>query len=101
MPSACSGPLKTNFSANSWQHPEHFVSASVESEDAAGDPVGVSGCDKLSFAPSTETAMSTDQAETGSALDVNVDMPNDGLNDAQRIGRIGDQRKPSSPCPKG
>jgi hypothetical protein len=85
MPSACSGPLRSTFKANSWQHPENVVSATVQSEDAAGDPVGVTGCDKLSYAPAIQSVMSTDQAESGAALDVNVDLPNNGLNEASAL----------------
>ncbi len=81
MPSACSGPLKADFSANSWQSPASFVSASSETQTEAGDPVGVSGCEKLSFNPAIDTQLSTDQGETGTAFDLNVDFPNDGLED--------------------
>jgi hypothetical protein len=79
MPTACSGPLKTEFSANSWQDPANFVSATSEAQTDAGDPVSVTDCEKLSFNPKTETTLSTDQGETGTALDLNVDFPNDGL----------------------
>ncbi len=41
--------------------------------------MGVSECDKLGFNPKTDVNLSTDQAETGTAFDINVDMPNDGL----------------------
>jgi hypothetical protein len=79
MPSACSGPLVSTISSDSWQHPGSFVSASVQTEDAVGNPVGVTGCDKLSYAPANESIASTDQAETGSGFDFNVDFPNNGL----------------------
>jgi hypothetical protein len=79
MPTACSGPLRTTLTANSWQHPADYVSASDETRSSSGGPVGVNECEKLSFSPKTETVLSTNQAETGTALDINVDMPNDGL----------------------
>ncbi len=79
MPTACSGPLKSSFTADSWQHRGDFISASDETKDSAGDPVGVNECKKLGFDPKTETTVSTDQAETGTAFDLNVDFPNDGL----------------------
>ncbi len=79
MPSACSGPLSMKFTANSWQKPSSFISESTEPVDAAGNPVGVNGCEKLSFDPGTEATLSTDQGETGTAFDLNVDMPNNGL----------------------
>ncbi len=85
MPSACSGPLATTLTTNSWQHQDEFISATDETKDAAGNPVGVSECSKLSFDPKTETTLSTNQAETGTAFDINVDMPNNGLSDSRAI----------------
>jgi uncharacterized repeat protein (TIGR01451 family) len=79
MPSACSGPLGFSIHADSWQHHGTFVSRSAQTEDAAGNPVGVTGCDKLSYAPAIESTPSTDKAETGSGLDFNVDFPDNGL----------------------
>ena len=79
MPSACSGPLKTTFSADTWENRGKFISTTTETATDGGEPVGVSECDKLSFSPKTETKLSTDQGETGTAFDINVDMPNDGL----------------------
>jgi uncharacterized repeat protein (TIGR01451 family) len=79
MPTACSGPISMSFGANSWQNPGTFVSGSAPTTDPNGTPVGVTGCDKLSFSPRTEASLSTDQAETGTAFDLNVDFPNDGL----------------------
>jgi hypothetical protein len=78
MPSACSGPLVTGLRADSWQNRGSFVSATSQSEDAAGNPVGVKECDKLSYNPANETVLSTDQAETGTALDFDLDFANDG-----------------------
>jgi hypothetical protein len=85
MPSACSGPLSFGISANSWPNPGNFVSASDETKDAAGNPVGVQECDKLSYSPAAETKLSTDQGETGTGMDVNVDFPNNGLLDKEAL----------------
>jgi hypothetical protein len=79
MPTACSGPLVGTIGADSWQNPGDFVFRSAQTEDAAGNPVGVTGCDKLTYAPAVESKPSTDQAETGSGFDFNVDFPNNGL----------------------
>jgi hypothetical protein len=81
MPSACSGPLKMNVSGDSWQQRGKFVSGSVETKDAADNPVGVNHCEKLTYTPKNETHLSTAQAETGTGFDFNVDFPNDGLID--------------------
>jgi hypothetical protein len=85
MPSACSGPLETKITANSWQDPSNFISAATQTRDASGNRVGVNHCEDLSFDPATETKLSTDQAETGTALDFNVDFANDGLFDPSAI----------------
>jgi uncharacterized repeat protein (TIGR01451 family) len=79
MPSACSEPLEFGFHADSWQHYGDFVSATYKTQDPAGNPVGVTGCDKLSFSPAIESTPSTEQAETGSGFDFDVDFPNNGL----------------------
>jgi hypothetical protein len=85
MPSACSGPLSTKFTTNSWQNPSQYITVSAETKDAAGNSVGVSDCEKLSFNPKTEVQLSTDQGETGTAFDLNLDMPNNGLGDPSSI----------------
>jgi hypothetical protein len=79
MPSACSGPLGFSIRADSWQHRGSFVSRGAETEDAAGNPVGIAGCDKLPYAPAIESTPSTDRAESGAGLDFNLDFPNNGL----------------------
>jgi uncharacterized repeat protein (TIGR01451 family) len=81
MPSACQGPLQFGIKTDSWQNPGDFVSRSAQSEDAVGNPVGVTGCDKLPYDPATESIPSTDRAESGSGFDFNLDFPNNGLND--------------------
>jgi hypothetical protein len=85
MPTACSGPLVSSFIANSWQQPGSFVSATAESETPAGDPVGVSECEKLSFGAKAKTTLSTNQGETGTAFDLDVEMPNEGLVDPSAL----------------
>ncbi len=85
MPSACSGPLTTSISASSWENPGSFVSASVQTEDANGNPVGVTGCDKLSYNPANETVLSTEKAETGMGVDFNLDFVNDGWNNRNAL----------------
>jgi hypothetical protein len=85
MPTACSGPLSTTLSADSWQDHGDFVSKNAETEDAFGNPVGVTGCEQLSYSPAVESTTSTDQAGTGSGLDFNVDFPNNGLLDKEAL----------------
>jgi hypothetical protein len=79
-------------SSDSWQDHGTFVSASAQIKDSAGDPVGVTGCDKLSYAPANESITSTDQAGTGTGLDFNVDLPNNGLNEVIGIAESNTQK---------
>jgi uncharacterized repeat protein (TIGR01451 family) len=79
MPSACSGPLQAGLSSDSWQDRGDFISATALTHDGAGNQVGITGCEKLDYTPANETQLSTNQAETGSGLDFNLDFANNGL----------------------
>ena len=79
MQSRCSGPLEFPVRVDSWQEPGVFHEASFTTHDAEGNPVGVSGCERLPFAPELETRMSTDQAETGSGLELSLGFDDQGL----------------------
>jgi hypothetical protein len=81
MPSACSGPLQTVFTADSWQQRGKFLPGVAKNIDAADNPVGVTHCQSLAYTPKTETHLSTAQGETGTGFDFNLDFPNDGLID--------------------
>src|ERR1700689_2638809 len=74
MPSACSGPLTTSIGSHSWQEPAHFVEESVAPQALSGDPVGVTGCEKLHFSPSLSMTPESQTAgvPTGSALDLRL-----------------------------
>ena len=75
MPSACSGPLKTSFSADSWLESGNFVSKMAETRDSAGNPVGVNGCSTLAFEPSLTAQPDTSQAASPSGLNVDLKIP--------------------------
>jgi hypothetical protein len=79
MQSRCSGPLEFPVRLDFWQQPGVFYKAIFTSHDAAGNPVGVSGCEGLPFVPELETRMSTDAAETGSGLEVRLGFVDQGL----------------------
>jgi len=100
MPSACSGPLDFGLSADSWQSQGKFVSGTAQTLDYNGNPAGVTGCDKLPYNPANETTMSTDQAETGTGLDFNVDFPNNGLLDERALAES-DTEKVEVALPEG
>jgi hypothetical protein len=75
LPSACSGPLTTSLSANSWQEPGNFISDSFASHDLSGAPLGVTGCSLLDFSPSLSVQPDTAVAGSPSGLDVDLRVP--------------------------
>ena len=53
LPTSCLGPQTTTMSMDSWPDPGNFLTASFVSHDNATppNPIGVSGCSPLAFAP--------------------------------------------------
>jgi len=76
-PRACEGPLETAFEAFSWQG--STFAQSVFTHDDVGNPLGFTGCDKLGFGPQASAKPSTDQAESPSGLDFDLDVADEGL----------------------
>jgi len=81
LPTNCAGPLTTNYTANAWLEPTKFVTGSSTTHDTAvpPNPQPFTGCGKLGFSPTTESLPSTQQAETGTGFDFNVDFNDEGL----------------------
>ncbi|HEY8815548.1 MAG TPA: hypothetical protein VIP57_10670, partial [Candidatus Dormibacteraeota bacterium] len=81
LPSACNGPLATSYETDSWQEPGKWVSGSVLTHDGAEPPnsQGFTGCGQLDFSPEVEAKTTTDQAESGTGMDFNVDFNDEGL----------------------
>ena len=75
MPTQCQGPLTSSLQADSWQDPGDFASASSQSMDAGGNPVGVTGCQQLSFNPSLSVSADTTAADSPAGVDVDVHVP--------------------------
>ncbi|HEV7535658.1 MAG TPA: hypothetical protein VGP90_08500, partial [Acidimicrobiia bacterium] len=72
LPTSCTGPLPWNLHANSWQHPEAVIEASVETP-------GTDGCNALDYtgprAPSIQARPTTNAADSPAGLDVDVHTP--------------------------
>jgi hypothetical protein len=79
LPSACSGPLTTTISADSWFEPANPVSTSLQTQDPNGGEVGVTGCSRLAFNPSISVQPDTTVADSPSGLNVDLHVPQDGL----------------------
>jgi uncharacterized repeat protein (TIGR01451 family) len=75
MPSACSGPLTTSIDTNSWQEPANFIQGSFATHDAAGGPVGVTGCGKLGFNPVLSVAPETQTGGSPTGLNADLRLP--------------------------
>jgi hypothetical protein len=74
-PSNCSaGPLTTTIRMNSWADPSVFVSASFD-HDFDGNPLQVTGCDKVTFDPSLTARPQSHAADTPTGLDVALTIP--------------------------
>jgi uncharacterized repeat protein (TIGR01451 family) len=67
-PSACAGPLHSEFQVDSWEEPGRFATA----QTADGS---MFGCDSLAFEPQIETQPSASSAETPTGLNVNLETP--------------------------
>jgi hypothetical protein len=80
-PTSCAGPQITTLSADSWQNPGAFETAGFLSHDnvVPPSPIGVSGCGQLPFNPTITARPTTSAAETPTGLDVDVHLPEEGL----------------------
>jgi hypothetical protein len=76
LPTSCGAPLITTMTANSWQDPLTYLpEVSVTSHDADGDPLPVTGCEKLDFAPQLVVRPTTRAADSPSGLSVEMTVP--------------------------
>jgi uncharacterized repeat protein (TIGR01451 family) len=75
LPSACSGPLTTGIDSNSWQEPGNFAQDSFATHDAAGGPVGVTGCEKLGFNPALSVQPESQTGGSPTGLNVDLRLP--------------------------
>ncbi len=75
-PRACEGPLETHFEAFSWQGSifEKGIFTHNNSE-----PLGFIECGRLGFTPSATAKPSTDQAESSTGLDFELDVKDEGF----------------------
>jgi hypothetical protein len=84
LPRSCTGPLVTLFEANSWQDPATWVrEPPVLSHDESLPPQfkGLSGCDELDFEPEVTAQPTTQQATSGSGLDFDLAINDEGILD--------------------
>ena len=85
MPTSCEGPLKTTLTIDSWDKSLPSSSESFVSHDPTGAPVGLTGCDHLSFPPALTVAPDTSYADTPAGLTADVKVPQEGLTNAEGL----------------
>ncbi len=103
MPRSCTGPLTTAFEAVSWQEPNAApATGSVLSHDDAEppNPQGMTGCDRLAFAPSIVAKPTTKAAESSSGLDFSLNVADEGLANPDGLA-ASDIRKAVVTLPEG
>jgi hypothetical protein len=70
LPRNCSGPLTTTFTTTSWEG----------DTDAGSDQIpALTGCDKLDLSSTIEAKPTTKAAESGTGLDLSLDVHDEGL----------------------
>jgi hypothetical protein len=78
LPATCE-PMKTGVQVDSVLAPGLFVSQVVESLDPGGNPLSLTGCDAVPFAPEISSQPTSKLAANPSGLDFNLKLPNQGL----------------------
>src|SRR5690606_34853093 len=75
MPAHCeAGPLTTKIAANSWDLPNAWARTSLD-HDANGQPLQVTGCDKLRFTPTVRVRPDTTAPATPAGFAVDLEVP--------------------------
>jgi hypothetical protein len=94
MPSACSRPITTKASANSWEepNPSSKPTASYESTDTAGNLVGVDGCSALKFNPSLTLHPDAIAAETPTGVHIDLSVPQDENKEKRATSNLKDAK---------
>ena len=84
MPTSCSAPFAISVTGSSWplratpsSQPETIAlpGAEYSLRDSFGQPLGITGCNQLSFDPSIEVAANEHDASSPTGLSVNVRVP--------------------------
>jgi hypothetical protein len=79
LPTACGSPLTTNLAVESWETSLGASSENIVMHESNGTPVGITGCERLSFPPALTAAPDTSYADTPAGLTVDVKVPEEGL----------------------
>jgi hypothetical protein len=93
LPTSCGPPPMIGNEIDGWNDPEvlhDFKQATYA--DADGNPLGLSGCNAVPFAPTIEAAATTTKADSPTGLDVNLTLPQneepEGLGESDLKGAV-------------
>ena len=78
LPASCGAPLKVTVSADSKLDPGNYSSAVAEAS-YAGQPTPLTGCESVPFSPRVTMRPSSALASSGSGLDFELTLPEEGL----------------------
>jgi hypothetical protein len=96
LPRSCEGPLFTTYAANSWEEPGHVLTGTSTSA------LETDGCEapELELKPQIAAHPTTEQAESPSGLDFNLDIEDEGLTDPAGVAQS-DMKKTVVTLPAG
>jgi hypothetical protein len=78
-PVACEGPRSFSIFERSWQDANLTASASFQTHDSNGNPVGFGECEQLRFEPSLSAGLDTARADTPAGLTADAHFNLEGL----------------------
>ncbi|HET6997150.1 MAG TPA: hypothetical protein VFI03_01045 [Solirubrobacterales bacterium] len=81
LPRSCSGPLVTDFKADSWQKSGNFVSGKAITAP------GMTGCSGLGFSPQLDVQPTTTRAESPSGMDFDLTIDDVGLTSVDGVAQ--------------
>ncbi len=82
LPTSCAGPagMRTTVEADSWSEPGVFTKGRESLlEEIPGEPLGLTGCNRLPFDPSIGVAPDSQAASTPTGLTTDVNVPQEGV----------------------
>jgi hypothetical protein len=85
LPTACAGPQTIKVHGDTWENPDITSEMSSLTHDAQDNPVGITGCENLSFNPSITAAPDTSYADTPAGLTVEVKPSVGGLSEPEGL----------------
>jgi hypothetical protein len=96
LPRSCEGPLSTLYAANSWEEPGNVLTG------AAASTLETTGCEEpeLELKPQIAAHPTTEQAESASGLEFNLDIEDEGLTDPVGVAQS-DMKKTVVTLPAG